>query len=88
MKRIAVLLWVIVSAATVLGEEPVPLKQGWDYAPAMKKVAERFKGNPGVVLHVGDSITHANPYGQWARGGTSAQPHDHARGCHAAARRQ
>jgi len=78
MKRIAVLLWVVVSAATVLGEEPVPLKQDWDYAPAMKNVAERFKGNPGVVLHVGDSITYANPYGQWARFGKGQSDDDKA----------
>jgi hypothetical protein len=46
-----------------------PLAQPWDYAQAMKKTASRFRGRPGVVLHVGDSITYANPYGQWPRGG-------------------
>ena len=45
-----------------------PLPQPWDYAAAMKKVAAKFHGRPGVVLHVGDSITYANPYGQWAPG--------------------
>ena len=49
--------------------EEKPLPQDWDYATAMKKVAERFKGRPGVVLHIGDSITYANPYSAWARGG-------------------
>jgi lysophospholipase L1-like esterase len=49
-------------AVVALAAEP-------DYAAAMKKVAAGFQGTPGVVIHVGDSITHANPYGQWARGG-------------------
>ena len=35
----------------------------------MKRVAARFKGKEGVVIHFGDSITHANPYSQWARYG-------------------
>ena len=46
-----------------------PLPQDWDYTEAMKKVAAASSAKPGVVLHIGDSITHANPYGQWARFG-------------------
>lgn len=46
-----------------------PLPQAWDYVPAMQKVASRFQGRHGVVLHVGDSITYSNPYGGWARSG-------------------
>jgi lysophospholipase L1-like esterase len=43
----------------------------------MKRVAAKAKaGKPGVVLHVGDSITYANPYGQWARGGEGKMPED------------
>ena len=38
-------------------------------ADAMKKVAAKFTGKDGVVLHLGDSITYANQYGGWARGG-------------------
>src|SRR4051794_11904945 len=30
-----------------------PLAQPWDYAGAMKEVARKFRGRPGVVLHVG-----------------------------------
>ncbi len=56
------------AAGPALGQEK-PLAQDWDYAAAMKKVAARFRGRPGVVLHVGDSITYSNPYGQWARAG-------------------
>jgi lysophospholipase L1-like esterase len=54
------------------------IAEGYDYAPAMKKVAAKFKGNEGVVLHLGDSITYANPYGQWARGGKGKTPRDEA----------
>lgn len=46
-----------------------PLPEEWDYAAPMKKVAGRFRGNEGVVLHVGGSMTIANPYGTWARSG-------------------
>ena len=49
-----------------------------DYAEAMKKVARRFKGKAGVVLHFGDSITYANPYGQWARFGKGKTEKDKA----------
>lgn len=50
--------------ATFMGK-----KETWDYAPAMRSVAARFHGTPGVVLHLGDSITYASPYTAWARGG-------------------
>ena len=60
------------------GTAAEPLAQDWDYAAAMKKVAAKFKGKEGVVLHVGDSITHANPYGQWARGGEGRSDEDKA----------
>jgi lysophospholipase L1-like esterase len=61
-----------VAVGFVVGDEVL------NYAPAMKKVAAGFKGTPGVVLHVGDSITHANPYGQWARGGAGQTDSDKA----------
>jgi hypothetical protein len=61
-------LLVIALAAAVRGEE-VPLSEGWAYAESMRKVAAKGAGRPGVVLHVGDSITYANPYGAWARDG-------------------
>jgi lysophospholipase L1-like esterase len=61
-----------------LAAEETPLPQGWDYAAAMKAVAAKNKGRPGVVLHVGDSITYANPYGQWARAGQGRSEEDKA----------
>src|SRR5262249_19534372 len=36
---------------------------------AMKQTAAKFKGKPGVYLHLGDSITYANQNTAWARGG-------------------
>ncbi|MGH7168989.1 MAG: hypothetical protein ACRELG_01760, partial [Gemmataceae bacterium] len=59
------------------GEEK-PLPQTWDYAKAMKKTAGKFHGREGVVLHVGDSITYANPYGQWPRAGEGKSKQDKA----------
>jgi lysophospholipase L1-like esterase len=53
-------------------------KEAWDYAAPMKKVAAKFTGTPGVVLHLGDSITYANPYGQWARYGKGKTAEDKA----------
>jgi hypothetical protein len=57
-------------------ETPIP--QAWDYSAAMKEVARKFRGRPGVVLHVGDSITYSNPYGQWARAGQGQSARDKA----------
>lgn len=58
--------------------EESPLPQAWEYAGAMKEVARRATGRPGVVLHVGDSITYANPYGQWAHAGEGRSADDKA----------
>jgi len=55
-----------------------PLPEAWDYAEAMQAVARRFHGRFGVVLHIGDSITYSNPYGQWARGGSGKSREDEA----------
>ena len=63
-------------SAPVLAGEPLP--QAWDYAAAMKKIAAKFTGKEGVVIHVGDSITYANPYGQWAAGGQGKSEDDKA----------
>ena len=59
---------VLFSAAKLAAVEKPP-DEGWNYRGAMKKVAAKFHGNEGVVLHIGDSITYANPYSQWARYG-------------------
>ena len=55
-----------------------PLPQTWDYAAAMKAVAAKGTGRPGVVLHVGDSITYASPYSAWARAGEGRSDADRA----------
>jgi hypothetical protein len=65
-------------AASPAGADERLLPQDWDYAAAMKQVAARGRGRPGVVLHVGDSITYSNPYGQWARAGAGQTADDKA----------
>src|SRR5262245_5881273 len=62
------------SSPTGRGDAPLP--EAWYYAGAMKKVAAKFRGNEGVVLHVGGSMTIANPYGTWARSGKGRTPDD------------
>lgn len=55
-------------------EEPLP--ESWDYTAAMKKVTTKFRGNEGVVIHVGGSMTIANPYSTWPRSGKGKTPDD------------
>lgn len=57
----------------------VALLQGLpDYAGPMAKVAAKSAARPGVVLHLGDSITYANPYSAWARRGKGRTAQDQA----------
>jgi lysophospholipase L1-like esterase len=70
-----VVLLQLFSAALPAAE---PLPQAWDYTAAMKKVAAEFTGRGGVVIHIGDSITYANPYGQWATAGQGKNENDKA----------
>lgn len=53
-----------------------PVQDNWDWPAAMQKVTAKFTGTQGVVLHIGDSITYANPYGSWARGGAGKTESD------------
>jgi GDSL-like lipase/acylhydrolase family protein len=66
----------VVASLAVADEKP--LAEDWDYVDAMKKVEAKFHGRPGVVVHIGDSITYSNPYGQWARGGQGKSDADKA----------
>lgn len=70
----------ILALAAVLGLAAAPVggDEEWDYAGPMKKVAARFGGKEGVVLHVGGSMTIANPYTTWARSGKGRTPEDFA----------
>ncbi|HYE04042.1 MAG TPA: SGNH/GDSL hydrolase family protein [Planctomycetota bacterium] len=58
----------------------------WTAHAKATRAAAKTKKTPGLVLQVGDSITHANPYSQWARRATGATPADQAvlGWCHAA----
>jgi lysophospholipase L1-like esterase len=78
MRTVVTVLMLLQLTPLARAGEVKPIAEGYDYAPAMKKVAARFKGDEGVVLHLGDSITYANPYGQWARGGKGKTPRDQA----------
>src|SRR5476649_2261015 len=71
---------VLATASIGRGQEPSPkcISENWDYVAPMKKVAAKFRGNEGVVLHVGGSMTIANPYGTWARSGKGKTPRDEA----------
>ncbi len=60
------------------GAAQAPVPEGYDYAEAMRQVAARFRGRPGVVLHLGDSITYSSAYSAWARGGRGKTPEDEA----------
>ena len=58
--------------------EKAALPEARDYAGPMKKIAAKFRGTEGVVIHVGGSMTIANPYGTWARNGKGKTPEDSA----------
>ncbi|HVK10844.1 MAG TPA: SGNH/GDSL hydrolase family protein [Gemmataceae bacterium] len=75
MVRFVVIVFALAGPA---GGADVPIPEAWSYSGAMKEVAANFNGRPGVVLHIGDSITYANPYGQWARSGKGQTPADKA----------
>src|SRR5687767_9316665 len=63
-------LILFISTTRAAAAEEAPLPQAWEYAQAMRAVSRKTAAaRPGVVLHVGDSITYANPYGGWARAG-------------------
>ena len=69
------LLVLLLAAGSACGQER-PLSEGWSYVESMQRVAREFKGREGVVLHIGDSITYANPYSQWAVGGKGRSERD------------
>src|SRR5688500_4782731 len=76
MKPIVTGLCLLLAAAQGGLADEKPLKEEWNYVPEIQRVARTFKGREGVVLHIGDSITHANPYGQWARAGKGRTDED------------
>src|SRR5262245_33563368 len=80
LMRSCLVFVLLAHAGTGLGQEPgaKPLAESWDYAAPMKKVAAGFRGHEGVVIHVGGSMTIANPYGTWARSGKGQTDADKA----------
>lgn len=77
---VALFTWILTNAGVHSEEGKIdgPLAEGWDYTAPMKKVAAKFRGQEGVVIHVGGSMTIANPYGTWARSGKGKTPEDQA----------
>jgi lysophospholipase L1-like esterase len=49
-------------------------KEPYDWAPAMRELTRDFKGKPGMVLRLGDSITYANPGSAYLRYGKGRTP--------------
>lgn len=66
---VALLAWGGLPVREAASAAEGPLPEAWNYREAMQKAAAGFTGEPGVVLHVGDSLTYSSPYGQWARQG-------------------
>lgn len=52
------------------------IKDAWDWPRAMKAVTAKYKGAQGKVVPIGDSITYANPAGQWVRRGEGRSPEE------------
>jgi hypothetical protein len=65
-------------AAWILAFAAASPQEDWDYAGPMKKAAARFSGHEGVVIHVGGSMTIANPYTTWPRSGKGKTAEDQA----------
>ncbi len=71
MKKTILAAFAAMVCAGILAADPMlqASKETYDYAPAMKEVARKFKGTPGVILLMGDSITYANQNTAWAIAG-------------------
>ncbi|HTL51086.1 MAG TPA: SGNH/GDSL hydrolase family protein [Planctomycetota bacterium] len=74
-----VVLWIGIGAMSAADAKPAvtptgpaaasgdPVKkETWDYVASSKEILKKFTGKPGVVLHLGDSITRGSSYGAWA----------------------
>jgi lysophospholipase L1-like esterase len=71
MKTYVIIAFASFICTGVLAADPMlqASKEAYDYAPAMKEVAKKFKGTQGVVILMGDSITYANQNTKWALAG-------------------
>lgn len=93
MLRMLVVAVVFACVALHAAEGGMKVKQDpAEYSAAMKAVAAKFNGTPGVFLHLGDSITYANQNTRWAGkmgcGGGSAADQAFAKWTHAGARNE
>ncbi|GAC1344071.1 MAG: hypothetical protein NVSMB14_08000 [Isosphaeraceae bacterium] len=77
--RAIFLLSLMLVARSIENDQPATLfSEDWNYVDAMTRVAHRFEGREGMVLHVGDSITVAPEYGAWALRGAGKTLEDRA----------
>ena len=75
------LLLIVIAGDICMPSDSSPFvgrRESWDYAAAMKEVAQHFVGTEGVVLHLGDSITFDASYRAWALTGRGKTPEDEA----------
>ena len=78
MRSILALAACLLLAAPAFAQDAVlkGMKEPYDWAPAMRELTRDFKGKPGMVLRLGDSITYANPgsaYLRYGKGRTAEQ---------------
>ena len=71
MRSTLVLAASILLAASAIAQDAASkgTKEPYDWAPAMRELTKGFKGKPGMVLRLGDSITYANPGSAYLRYG-------------------
>ena len=74
--RITIGMCLLLAAISVAAAEPAlqASKESYDYVASMKDVAKKFKGTPGVIVLLGDSITYANQNTAWAFYGQGQTP--------------
>ena len=58
-RAVLALVIVLITPSSITDPPVRPIKEPYNYAPAMASVARRFRGVSGVFLHFGDSNTYA-----------------------------
>ena len=77
-KRLLILSVLFGYALAAQAAEPLDIiPEAHPWVNSMKKVAVRFDGTPGMVLHIGSLNNYYAGYGEWARGrGKGISPAD------------
>lgn len=71
MRPILVVTAILLLSSRSFAQDAAPKgkKEPYDWAPSMRELTKNFKGKPGMVLRLGDSITYANPGSAYLRAG-------------------